>query len=54
MVASWLPMVFVIILGYLLFKKIFDRVDQDHMDEKRTDSDMYMKLYEYFDVRKWP
>ena len=54
MVASWLPMVFVIILGYLLFKKIFERVDQDHMDEKRTDSDMYMKLYEYFDVRKWP
>jgi len=54
LVASWLPMVFVIILGYLLFKKIFEIVDKNHDLEKRTDSDIYMQLYEYFDVRKWP
>jgi len=53
-VASWLPLVFIIILGYLLFKKIFDVVENDHMMEKRTDADFYTKLYEYFDVRNWP
>jgi len=53
-VASWLPMVFVILLGYLVLKMVFERVDREHMEEKRSTSDMYMKLYEYFDVRKWP
>merc|ERR1719369_1186961 len=54
LLVSWFPMLFIIILGYLLFRKIFDVVEKDHTIEKRSDADFYTKLYEYFDVRKWP
>ena len=54
LLVSWLPMLFIIILVYLLFRKIFDVVEKDHTIEKRSDADFYTKLYEYFDVRKWP
>eukprot|EP00092_Neocalanus_flemingeri_P001879 GFUD01002006.1.p1 GENE.GFUD01002006.1~~GFUD01002006.1.p1 ORF type:complete len:836 (-),score=280.54 GFUD01002006.1:475-2982(-) len=54
LMASWLPMLFVILLGYMVFKMVFERMDREHTEEKRTTTDMYIRLYEYFDVRKWP
>jgi len=50
LIASWLPMVFVMLLGYMVFRMVFDRVDREHMEGKKIHVDMYTKLYEYFDV----